>query len=153
LQKSKNAKLWVVQKLLEVSFPPFYFSCIQVPIDPMALLQNAKHLSFRDSTTSLVALLCLSLCSNASIHAQMHISKLWRLRMRKAKALEWAKLPGTKNCVNKHKLGTKLIWPWVLVQNQVWHPVQPLCIILRQISSFIPYSSQTRGSRALFQKL
>jgi hypothetical protein len=63
-------KLWVVQKLLEISLPPFCFIVIQVPIDPMALFQNAKHLGFRDSTTSLVALLYLSLCSNANTHVK-----------------------------------------------------------------------------------
>jgi len=129
-----------VQKLLEVSFPPFYFTCIQVPIDPMAVLQNAKHLGFRDSTTSLVVLLYLSLCSNASTHAQMHINKLWLLRMRKVKAFKQAKLLGTKNCVDKHKLGTKLIWPWVLVQNWVWHLVEALCIFFAKfwVSSLVP---------------
>jgi hypothetical protein len=39
----------------------------------MALLQNAKRLGFHDSTTSLVAFLYLSLCSNASTQIQKEV--------------------------------------------------------------------------------
>lgn len=73
MQKSRNAKFWVVQKFPEVSLPRFCFTCIQVPIDLMALLQNAKRLGFHDSTTSLVAFLYLSLCSNASTQIQKEV--------------------------------------------------------------------------------
>jgi hypothetical protein len=55
----------------------------------------------------------------------------------------WVKLPSTKNCVDGHKLGTRLIWSWVLVQNRVWHLVQPLCIFSRLISSFVHCFGQT----------
>jgi hypothetical protein len=44
-----------------------------VPIDPTAFLQNAKRLGFQDLTTSLVALLYLSLCFNASTHAKKKV--------------------------------------------------------------------------------
>jgi hypothetical protein len=49
------------------------------------------------------------------------------------------------SCANEasgHKLRTKLIWPWVLVQNRVWHPIQPLCIFLVPSFGFHPWSSQ-----------
>ncbi len=52
------------------------------------------------------------------------------------------------SCVNEafgHKLGTKLIWHWVLVQNRVWHPVQPLCIFFAPSFGFHPLIQPNLG--------
>jgi hypothetical protein len=44
LAKIENAKLQVVQKMLEVSIPPFYFACTQALIGPRGTPSECKLL-------------------------------------------------------------------------------------------------------------
>jgi hypothetical protein len=72
------AKIWKCEALgcakIAGSLPPsLLLRMHSVPIDPMAFLQNGKRLGFQHSTTSLVALLYLSLCFNASTHAKKKV--------------------------------------------------------------------------------
>ncbi len=56
----------------------------------------------------------------------------------KTKSSQASEITNIKNCIDGHKLGTKLTLPWVSIQNQVWHPVQPLCIFFVPNFGFHP---------------
>ncbi len=122
---------------------PFTSHAPKLELNPMKLLWNAKRLGFQHSTTSLVALLYLSLCSNAFMFKeQVFCSNAYKQALttenEKTKSSQANEIMRKKICIDGHKLGTKLTWPWVSIQNQVWLPVQPLCIFFVPNFGFHP---------------
>jgi hypothetical protein len=85
-------------------------------------------------------------CLKNKYSAQMHTSKLWLLRMRKAKAPTWMKLLGTNLGPNSFDVE---FW----YKTEFGTPFNPFVFFSCLVSGFIPWSSQIWGSSALFQRL